>query len=51
LFGLGRAPFRLQDLLELTRLIDALKCTLHSVDCSESPTALADTPMGGGSHV
>jgi hypothetical protein len=47
LFGNGRAPFRLQDLLELARLI----ATLHGTDRSESPAAPVDGLASGGSRV
>ncbi len=43
-FGNGRAPFRLQDLLELARLIDALRGADH-------PQTIASEPVDGGSHV
>jgi hypothetical protein len=43
-FGKGHAPFRLQDLLELARLIDAL----HGVDRSGS---LPDELTSGGGDV
>jgi hypothetical protein len=44
LFGQGRAPFRLTDLLEVARLLDGLRD-------SDQPQTPGDRPASGGSHV
>jgi hypothetical protein len=44
LFGEGRSPFRLADLLELARLLDVLSCNRQAQSAD-------DTSVAGDSHV
>jgi hypothetical protein len=46
IFGNGRAPFRLADLLELVRLIDVLRDTGHPEVSSEDTAGVS--AEGGG---